>query len=575
MRIAAVVIVVILLLSVGYIWLQINNAQKSANDVITSYGTRMAESYVKQFELGGLERFLADPQENDTYWEIRQELDRFRVQIGALYMYIVRIDEKRVPLIMIDGQPKDSDAASPINEVTDIPPDAVLTLLAGETAYSPLLDNPQYGKYISSYAPIKRQDGTVVGVLGIDTDATVLESIAGGVIRDSIPYFMLMIVMALLGVGLIADVLIRIFRPLKSIVAGAESIAVGEFAQANRLLTEHPVRSEDEVGAMYRAIVAMSTSLNAIVGGIVSNIAQTSDQVASSSNRFATEAQHLLGMNTRVSETANQLAEGAKTQRLSSQDSAKSMEEISVMIQRISQAVSAVSDASVQALGNAESGRAAIGRMNEQIGTISAVTEEAAERVSVLRGHSREIEAVLTAISEIANQTKLLALNASIEAARAGEHGAGFAVVAGEIRKLADDASRSTQSIASLLENVQSESLRIDEAMEQGALEVRAGRALSAEAGQLIANVVDKFRLVAEQIQEISEATGHMAAGSEEVSASVISIAEIAGASSDQTVQIRELTERQLRIVRQFADSAAELSRMTHHLLETVKQVKV
>lgn len=575
LRIAAVVLVVILLLSSGYIWLQISNTKKAANEVIASVGKRMAASYSGQLDTKSLEQFLSNPQENDLYWSIRQELDQYRTRIGALYVYIVRIDESRRPLIMIDGQPKGSDVASPINELTDIPADAIETLLAGQTANSPLLDNPQYGTYISAYAPIKRPDGTVVGVLGIDTDAAVIESIASGVIRENTPIYLLMVFMTLLGLGLIVWVLFRAFRPLKRIVSGAEHIAAGEFAAANREMLAHPVRSEDEVGAMYRAIVNMSTHLNAIVGGMVANIARTSDQVAVSSDRFAAEARQLLDMNTRVSEASYRVAEGASAQRVSTEDSASSMEEIANIVQSVSEASSEVSDASAEALESAEAGKATIGRMNGQIRTIAAAAEEAAGRVAILRDSSREIEGALAAVSQIANQTKLLALNASIEAARAGEHGAGFAVVAGEVRKLADDAFVSTERIASLLQNMKNESQLISEAMEHGSREVRIGEVLSAEAEESFAKVVDMFRRVSGQIQEISAATQQMTAGSEEVSASVAAIAEIAKASSDETAQIRELTDQQLHIVRQFADSAAELSGMTHHLLEAVKRVKV
>ncbi|NHN31666.1 methyl-accepting chemotaxis protein [Paenibacillus agricola] len=574
-RIAAVIVVVIVLLSSGYIWLQISNTKIVATEVITSYGSRMADSYSKQLDAGRLQQFLKNPQENDVYWTIRQELDLFRTQIGALYVYIVRIDESQRPLIIIDGQPKGSEVASPINEVTDIPASAVQTLLKGQMANSPLIDNPEYGKYISSYAPIKLSDGTVIGVIGIDTEASVTDSIASSVIRESAPFYMLMVIMALLGLGLIVGVLIRAFNPFKWIVTGAENIAAGEFAKANKLLLEHPVRSEDEIGAMYRAIVKMSVSLNSIVGGIVSNIAQTSDQLVVASDRSATEAQQLLQINVQVNEAANQLAEGASTQRTSSEESARAMEEITTTIQRISEAAEAVSDASLKALESAEAGRSTMGRMNGQIGTISANTEEAVRRVSVLRNYSHEIAGALTAISEIANQTKLLALNASIEAARAGEHGAGFAVVAGEVRKLAEGATSSTQLIASLLHNVQNESLRISEAMEIGSKEVYTGKVLSEEAEESFTNVVEMFRLVTGQIHDISAATEQISAGSEEVSASVVEITDIAKASSEQTLQIRELADQQLEIVRHVADAAAELSGMTHHLREAVKQIKV
>ncbi|MFE5322359.1 methyl-accepting chemotaxis protein [Paenibacillus sp. NPDC056579] len=574
-KIAAAVMGVILVLSSGYLFLQISNAKKAAEDVIATYGIRMAGSYSQQLDTGKLETFMKNPQENDLYWSIRQELDLFRTQIGALYVYLVRIDANGQPLIMIDGQPKNSDSASPINEVTDISPESVQLLLKGQATSSEIIDNPQYGKYISSYVPLKRADGTLLGVLGIDTDAAVLDSISASVIRSNIPFYLLLIAMTAAGLAFVAWVLVRALSPLRWIVSGARHIADGELAQANKLLQDHPVKSKDEIGAVHEAMVQMSVSLNAIIGRIVSNIAQTSEQLVASSDRFSVEARHVLEMNTRVNAAVSRVADGAYTQSVSTVESGRSMEEITAAIQRISEASLTVSDASQQALEDAESGRHTLQRMNEQIHTISVAAEEAVKRVAALNGYSQEIEGALGAISEIANQTKLLALNASIEAARAGEHGAGFAVVAGEVRKLADDAAGSAQVISTLLHHIQQESLQISQAMETSSKEVKTGTVLADDAEQALASVVDKFRFVSEQIQDISAATEQMSAGSEEVATSVIGIADIAKDSSEQTKQILELTDIQLNAVRTIAASAETLSGMTHDMREAVKQVKV
>lgn len=575
LRIAVVVMIVIMVLSAGYVFLQVSNVKTAAKGVITSYGIRMADSYAKQLDAAQLEPFLKNPQENDKYWAIRQELNQFRERIGALYVYIVRIDENQRPLIVIDGQPRGSQSASPINEVTDVPEDAVKALIAGDTASSPIIDNPQYGKYISSYAPIKKADGTIIGVLGIDTDAAVTDSITGEMLRQSIPFYTLMAFITLLSLILITWVLVRSFRPLKWIAGASEQMAVGELASANQLLSAHPVRSNDEIGAVYQTMVEMSVSLNAIIGRIVSNVAQTSEQLVSSSDRFASDAQHVLEINTKANRVVGQVAEGAQVQSTSTDESSRSMEEITTAIQRISEASLTAADASQKALENAESGKQAIHKMNLQIHTISSAAGEAVQRVAVLQGYNQEIESALSGIAEIANQTKLLALNASIEAARAGEYGSGFAVVAGEIRKLAENSSGSAQKIAELLHNVQNESQRIRDAMNKGSHEVQTGTVLSEQAEDYLTMIVERFRFVADQIHDISAATEQISAGSEEVAASVIGIADIAKASSDQTKHIRELTDIQLDVVKQMADSAIALNLMTQDMREAIKQIKV
>ncbi|UJF35770.1 hypothetical protein [Paenibacillus hexagrammi] len=112
-KLVIAVAVVLLLLTAGHVLLQVNNAKAASESAIASYGMNLAQSYAKQMDLKEYEQFLKDPKEDDSYWSIRSELDRYRTQIGALYVYLVKINDQKEPLIMIDGQPKDSDSASP------------------------------------------------------------------------------------------------------------------------------------------------------------------------------------------------------------------------------------------------------------------------------------------------------------------------------------------------------------------------------------------------------------------------------------------------------------------------------
>jgi methyl-accepting chemotaxis protein len=299
-RIAFQVIMVVLIMSAGYIWLQVANAKNAAVDVITAHGEHIGESYVQYIDVEQLERFLenigthevvdpgqlaaTNPGMYETYWSIRAQLDRFRTEIGALYVYIFRIDEEKRSYIMIDGQPQDSDVASPINEETEVEERETAMLLAGQSASSSIVDDPLYGLYASSYVPIKRADGSLVAVLGIDTEASLVSAIADGIIRDSTPYFALMTAYVLAGTGFIVWMIVRALRPLRRMLSGAEHIAAGDFRTANRLLQEKPVRTLHEVGSLYRVMVKMSDSLNALIRGMVSDVARTADRLVGASD---------------------------------------------------------------------------------------------------------------------------------------------------------------------------------------------------------------------------------------------------------------------------------------------------
>jgi methyl-accepting chemotaxis protein len=545
------------------------NARNTAVDAITSHGVQVAESYVKtnSIDVEQLAQFLENPVENEAYWSMRAELDRLRTEIGALYVYIFRIDENMRCFIMIDGQPPDSDVASPINEETEVDEEELKRLLAGQSASSSIVDDPLYGLYVSSYVPIQKADGTVVGVLGIDTDVSVVNRIANGIIRDSVPYFLAMIAYALAGIAVVLWMLVRALRPLKSMVSGAELIAAGDFQAANRQLLERTVRSRDEIGQMYRVMVKMSDSLNGLMRGMVSGVAQNADRLVAASDSLSKEARDLLEWNAKVREAAGSVAEGTSAQRVSSEESARSMEETAAAIQRISEASTVVADAADHALESAETGRELIEDLNGQIQAISASAEETVQRAAALRSRSQEIEDAISEISEIANQTKLLALNAAIEAARAGEHGAGFAVVAGEVRKLADEVVVSAERVAALLGDIQNESVHISDAMKRNAEEVKSGETQSGKVREAFADIVEKFRMVTGHIQDISAAAEQLSASSHEVTASVADIAHIAKISNEQALHIQEQTEKQQH-------SASRVSAAAEHLNEVVRQLR-
>nr|WP_275983951.1 methyl-accepting chemotaxis protein [Paenibacillus hamazuiensis] len=251
------------------------------------------------------------------------------------------------------------------------------------------------------------------------------------------------------------------------------------------------------------------------------------------------------------------------------------MEEITLSIGRVSEAAANVSEASREALDSAESGKDVILLMRRQIETIASSAGDTQELVEALGTYSRQIGEVLNIIVDIAEQTKLLALNASIEAARAGEHGSGFAVVAGEVRKLAELSSSSSSKIASLLTNIQKVSGEISHTMAAGSKEINEGVELSGQVEETFGSVVRLFRYVTEQIQEISASSEQISASSQTVAASVEEIASIARVSSGDTHEIHLLADQQLQAARQIAASAGQLSGMSHEMRIAVQKISI
>lgn len=574
LRIIAFVTLVITIIVVGSILLQIANMRSAAQGAISSYNIQIAQSYVSQLDKASYATFAKDPKENDMFLKIRDELNDFRERIGAMYVYFVKIDDKGTPLIMIDGM-KDPDKASAINEVTDIPVEAIQKLQQGQTASSPVINNPEYGNYISSYAPILDRNGVLIGVLGIDTAVSIIGNVESDIIKQSIPFYALLVLITIVGIALVMWFIIRGLRPLKPLKASVEKMSKGELAAAHQILTSYRLRSEDEIGTTYQAMIHMSGHLNKMVSDMVEGVAVTTDILSESTKQFNHNTQEMLAMSTTVDQSVEQIRHGARTQKQGASDSAHAMEEIAKGITEISESSMAVSDAATSALTTAESGKQSMSLMKKQMEHISDVSGKVVLRVEVLTNYSQEIGTALQAVHDFASQTKLLALNASIEAAHAGEHGKGFAVVADEVRKLAEASSTSMENISSLLLHIQQESQQIGSQVGVTAQEVGQGVRLTAEAELAFAQVLDTFQTVTERIQEVSTAAEEISAGSEEAAASVHTIAQISVEVSDHSDEIYRLIREQAAMFESVAQTSTVLEQQTYEMSKAIKTVKV
>ncbi|QMV42680.1 methyl-accepting chemotaxis protein [Cohnella cholangitidis] len=575
LKLSVTILAILIILSTTLIYMQVQNTKQASEEAIGKFSIHTAEAYAGQFDLKAYGTFLQDVQENDLYWNIREELNRYREQIGAVYVYTVQIDDKGQPIILIDGQPKGSDSASPIGEVTDMPKEAVEAIMKGQSAKSGVIENPEYGDYISSYAPLRNSAGEVIGALGIDTDVSVSKQIYKDVIQQSTPVFVVMGILVLVFFLLIVWFMSRALRPLGIIVHGAEAIARGDVAEAKRHMNAKQVASKDEIGQVYSAMTKMIERLGVTLGDVTQDMKATTHNLVQSTDQFSSEAEQLVSLNVKLEQSITELAEGAQHQRQGAEDSAKSMEEITLAIQRVAEASSEVSKASLEALEIADEGKNSIHRLREQVATMSDVASQTANSVQVLNSYMKEIEPVLLSITDVADQTKLLALNASIEAARAGEQGAGFAVVAGEVRKLAEASSVSAQHITSLLKQIHQESAHIGERMSVGSDEMVKGTELSGQAESLFNHTIDRFVIVNNGIQEISAGAEEVLAGSEEVAASVEQISQISVQAAENTASIQKMSVEQLEAAKRIADTTEQLKQRSEGLEAAVEKFKL
>jgi methyl-accepting chemotaxis protein len=223
------------------------------------------------------------------------------------------------------------------------------------------------------------------------------------------------------------------------------------------------------------------------------------------------------------------------------------------------------------------------------MGKIRSAVDAAAKQITDLGSQSEEIGKIVVVIDDIAAQTNLLALNAAIEAARAGEQGRGFAVVADEVRGLAERVTDATKEIAGLVDNIQKGVAESIKAFEGGSTEVEVGVKLAEEAGEALGRIMNSVESVAGQIEEMvktistvsavgeqnTAATQQMAANSSEVSKSVESIATVSRQNGSTTMEMSAGAQQMTAQVQQVVASSQSLGDMANELQTAVGVFKL
>ncbi len=343
---------------------------------------------------------------------------------------------------------------------------------------------------------------------------------------------------AVLGLGFFYFVMRRwLMKPMAAVVERIRDIAEGEGDLTKRV----PVNSGDEIGQLSKWFNAFVDKVH----DVIVSVAGASSEVAAAATELAA--------------TSEQNARSMDNQRAQVGQIAAAVEEMSSSVVEVSERSRDARERSMGASETAREGGSVVGSTIEDMQLIADAVDQTAASVESLGSKSDEIGAIIEVINDIAEQTNLLALNAAIEAARAGEHGRGFAVVADEVRKLADRTTSATEEIGSSIREIQSETVKAVERMGNGRERVAGGLEQARQAGASLDAIVEGTSGVTELIGAVTVACEQQSAAGEEISRSTseinIAVSEAAEASQQAaqvTQALSEKSEQLRRLIEKF-----------------------
>ncbi len=464
-------------------------------------------------------------------------------------------------IIATDGTVLANSTDRKADNVKDIPGigDHFSEMMTSGAGYFELPSDEKFDDRVFAYTTI----ASTGWIMGIAVD----EGLVFGALQTlQITYLILVVGGLALMIFLCMRLAISIVGPISQLRKEAS-----ELARGNLRVESIRVESDDEIGALSIAFNAMGTSLRSLIG----KMSNTSMEVTAAVETLSTEANQSAASATEVAEHVEEVSANMSKQ-LADLDAAKqNMDTVFGDIGKMDEKTKLIEQTSDETSAAAERGEKLMGVAVEKMSNIEKSVLSSADVVQKLGESSQQIGQIIEAIAAISDQTNLLALNAAIEAARAGEHGRGFAVVADEVRKLAEQSQTSAEQIRERITIIQQDTALAVDAMKDGRKDVEAGTAAIREVGEQFEKIISSVDGIKQQMAGIGSSMRTVSDGASKIVEALNDIDEVSRLSSEYTKKIADAAQTQSASNEEIAASSKSLSGLIAEMQSEIDRFRV
>ncbi|MGE7923893.1 methyl-accepting chemotaxis protein [Viridibacillus arvi] len=419
-------------------------------------------------------------------------------------------------------------------------------------------------EYLNSYIPMyDPTQSEIIGAIGINQDISAIQNT-----KQQIVLLALFItVVTLLAVLFISIKFSKtISNPIKHIAELMKELSKGDLTVAIRESNRN-----DEIGQLTEAMQVMKNTLH----DTLQQVAEASASVSAQSEELTHSALEVKIGSELIARTMQEITSGTEKQADNTSNLAYTMGIFATKAQEMSEKGGHIQTSSIEVLGLTNGGQQLMASSENQMMKIEEIVQEAVRKMDHLDNQTQEISKLVSVIQEVATQTNLLALNAAIEAARAGEHGKGFAVVADEVRKLAEQVSVSVTDITGIVINIQTESSNVTKSLQNSYIEVEQGTRHIKTTSDTLDEINDAVTEMVGNIKIIAENLSEIAVNSQGLNSSIDEIAAISEESAAGVEETAATSQQSSNSMEEVAVGSEKLADLANELDELVRQFKL